>query len=86
MYLEHLQLKANPLPNMLRLLPCGRTNAWTKVWHGWNIWSRVASWDWSQAPAGSVKSALLKRFLHGLLPQQCQAIYCHLSTCLRRAC
>jgi hypothetical protein len=25
------------------------------------------------------KSALLKRFLHGLLPPHCQALYCHLS-------
>ena len=30
-------------------------------------------------PSGVGKSALLKRFLHGLLPQHCQALYCHLS-------
>jgi general secretion pathway protein A len=30
-------------------------------------------------PSGVGKSALLKRFLHGLLPQHCQALYCHLT-------
>jgi type II secretory pathway predicted ATPase ExeA len=29
--------------------------------------------------SGVGKSALLKRFLHGLLPQRCQAVYCHLT-------
>jgi general secretion pathway protein A len=29
--------------------------------------------------SGLGKSALLKRFFHGLSPQQCQAVYCHLT-------
>lgn len=30
-------------------------------------------------PSGVGKSALLKRFLHGLAPQQCETVYCHLT-------
>ena len=53
-------------------------------WHAWTTWSNAASSAWSPVPAAWA-SRLLKRFLHALQPQHCQALYCHLTLALCRA-
>jgi general secretion pathway protein A len=79
MYLEHLQLKSQPFAEHATV---------SALWQDQRMDEGLARLEYLvqsgqlgliTGPSGVGKSALLKRFLHGLLPQHCQALYCHLS-------
>lgn len=79
MYLEHLQLKSQPF---------AEHTAVAALWQDQRMEEGLARLEYLvqsgqlglvTGPSGVGKSALLKRFLHGLPPQHCQALYCHLS-------
>jgi len=79
MYLEHLQLKSQPFAEHATV---------SALWQDQRMEEGLARLEYLvqsgqlgliTGPSSVGKSALLKRFLHGLLPQHCQALYCHLS-------
>jgi len=79
MYLEHFQLKSQPFSEHAAV---------TALWQDQRMDEGLARLEFLiqcgqlglvTGPSGVGKSALLKRFLHGLLPQHCQAVYCHLT-------
>ena len=79
MYLEHFQLKSQPFAEHAAV---------SSLWQDQRMDEGLARLDYLvqsgqlglvTGPSGVGKSALLKRFLHGLLPQHCQAHYCHFS-------
>ena len=79
MYLEHFQLRSQPF--------CEHAAA-TGLWQDQRMKEGLARLDFLitmgelgmlTGPSGVGKSALLKRFLHGLTPQQCEIVYCHLT-------
>ena len=79
MYLEHLQLKSQPFAEHATV---------AALWQDQRMEEGLARLEYLvqsgqlglvTGPSGVGKSALLKRFLHGLVPQRCQALYCHLS-------
>ncbi len=79
MYLDHFQLKSQPISEHAAV---------SSLWQDPRMDEGLARLEYLiqcgqlglvTGPSGVGKSALLKRFLHGLLPQHCQAFYCHLS-------
>jgi len=79
MYLEHFQLKSQPF---------SEHTAVSALWQDQRMDEGLARLEYLiqcgqlglvTGPSGVGKSALLKRFLHDLLPQHCQALYCHLA-------
>lgn len=79
MYLEHFQLKSQPFSEHAAV---------SALWQDQRMDEGLARLDYLvqcgqlglvTGPSGVGKSALLKRFLHALQPQQCQALYCHLT-------
>lgn len=79
MYLEHFQLRSQPFSEHA---------AAPTLWQDQRLDEGLARLDYLvtcgelglvTGPSGVGKSALLKRFLHTLPPQQCQAVYCHLT-------
>ena len=79
MYLDHFQLKSQPFSEHAAV---------TALWQDQRMDEGLARLEYLiqcgqlglvTGPSGVGKSALLKRFLHGLLPQRCQAVYCHLT-------
>lgn len=79
MYLEHFQLKSQPFSEHAAV---------SALWQDPRMDEGLARLEYLvqcgqlglvTGPSGVGKSALLKRFLHALPPQQCQALYCHLT-------
>ena len=79
MYLEHFQLKSQPFSEHAAV---------SALWQDQRMHEGLARLEYLiqcgqlglvTGPSGVGKSALLKRFLHGLLPQHCQSLYCHLT-------
>lgn len=79
MYLEHFQLKSQPFAEHA---------AAAALWQDARMEEGLARLNYLVAqgelglvtgPSGVGKSALVKRFLHGLGPQQCETVYCHLA-------
>jgi len=79
MYLEHFQLQRQPF---------SEHTAIAALWQDARMDEGLARLEYLlehgalglvTGPSGVGKSALLKRFLHGRPPQQCEAIYCHLT-------
>jgi len=79
MYLEHFQLRSQPF--------CEHAAA-TGLWQDQRMKEGLARLDFLitmgelgmlTGPSGVGKSALIKRFLNGLTPQQCETVYCHLT-------
>jgi general secretion pathway protein A len=79
MYLEHFQLERQPFSEHAAVAALWQDGRMTEglarleylVGHG--VLGLVTG------PSGVGKSALLKRFLHSLAAQHCDAVYCHLS-------
>jgi general secretion pathway protein A len=79
MYLEHFELKSQPFSEHAAV---------SALWQDGRMDEGLARLEYLlqcgqlgliTGPSGVGKSALLKRFLHGMLPQHCQALYCHFS-------
>ena len=79
MYLDHFRLKYQPFSEHA---------AATALWQDPRMDQGLARLEYLvqcgqlglvTGQSGIGKSALLKRFLHGLMPQHCQAVYCHLT-------
>lgn len=79
MYLEHFQLRRQPF--------CEHAVV-DALWQDTRMDEGLARLEYLvehgtlglvTGASGVGKSALLKRFLHGLAPQQCEAVYCHLT-------
>lgn len=79
MYLEHFQLRTQPF--------CEHA-ATTALWQDSRMKEGLARLEFLATmgelgmitgPTGVGKSALVKRFLSQLTPQQCEAVYCHLT-------
>jgi general secretion pathway protein A len=77
MYLEHFQLNCQPFSEHAAV---------SALWHDQRMDEGLARLGYLvqcgqlglvTGASGVGKSALVKRFLHGLLPQHCQALYCH---------
>lgn len=77
MYLEHFRLHRQPFAEHA---------AATSLWQDARMDEGLARLEYLVShgllglltgPSGVGKSALLKRFLHGLAPQRCQFVYCH---------
>ncbi len=79
MYLDHFQLRTQPFSEHA---------AATALWQDTRMKEGLARLDFLitmgelgmlTGPSGVGKSALIKGFLSRLTPQQCEAVYCHLS-------
>jgi len=79
MYLEHFQLHHQPFSEHAAV---------AALWQDTRMDEGLARLEYLvehgtlgliTGASGVGKSALLKRFLHGLQPQQCEAVYCHLT-------
>lgn len=79
MYLEHFQLREQPFREHAAV---------SALWQDTRMDEGLARLDYLlthgslgvvTGQSGVGKSALLKRFLHGLSQQQCQSVYCHLT-------
>lgn len=79
MYLDHFQLKSQPFSEHAPV---------PALWQDPRMDEGLARLDFLvqcgqlglvTGPSGVGKSALLKRFLHGVPPQSCQPLYCHLT-------
>ena len=79
MYLQHFQLKSQPFSEHAAV---------AALWQDQRMDEGLARLEYLiqsgqlgviTGPSGVGKSALLKRFLHSMLPQKCQAFYCHFS-------
>jgi len=79
MYLEHFQLKSQPFSEHAAALALWQDTRMDEGLSRLDYLIQYGQLGVITGPSGVGKSALLKRFLHGLLPQQCQAIYCHFS-------
>ena len=79
MYLEHLQLKSQPFAEHATVAALWQDQRMDEGLARLEYLVQSGQLGLITGPSGVGKSALLKRFLHGLLPQHCQALYCHLS-------
>jgi general secretion pathway protein A len=79
MYLEHLQLKTQPFAEHAAVGALWQDQRMDEGLARLEYLLQCGQLGLVTGPSGVGKSALLKRFLHGLLPQRCQALYCHLS-------
>ena len=79
MYLEHLQLKTQPFAEHAAVAALWQDQRMDEGLARLEYLVQSGQLGLVTGPSGVCKSALLKRFLHGLLPQRCQALYCHLS-------
>ena len=79
MYIEHFQLQSQPFTEHA---------AATALWQDSRMQEGLARLEYLASmgelgmitgPTGVGKSALVKRFLSKLTPQQCEAVYCHLT-------
>lgn len=79
MYLQHFQLKYQPFSEHTTV---------GSLWSDKRMEEGLARLDYLlehgelglvTGPSGVGKSALLKRFLSGMTPQQCETVYCHLT-------
>ena len=79
MYLEHLQLKSQPFAEHAAVAALWQDQRMDEGLARLEYLLQCGQLGLITGPSGGGKSALLKRFLHGLPPQRCQALYCHLS-------
>ena len=79
MYLEHFQLKMQPFAEHAAVAALWQDQRMDEALARLEYLVEHGQLGLVTGPSGVGKSALLKRFLHALLPQHCQALYCHLS-------
>jgi len=79
MYLEHFQLKSQPFAEHASVAALWADGRMQEGLARLTYLVRHGEVGLVTGMSGVGKSALLKRFLHELGPQQCESVYCHLS-------
>lgn len=79
MYLEHFQFKNQPFSEHAAVSALWQDQRMDEALARLEYLVQCGQLGLVTGQSGVGKSALLKRFLHGLQPQHCQACYCHLS-------
>jgi general secretion pathway protein A len=79
MYLEHFHLNRQPFCEHAAVAALWQDNRMDEGLARLEYLVEHGALGLVTGPSGVGKSALLKRFLHGLAPQQCEAVYCHLT-------
>lgn len=79
MYLEHFKFQSQPFSEHAAVAALWQDGRMTEGLARLDYLVQHGELGLLTGTSGVGKSALLKRFLHGLTQQQCQAIYCHLS-------
>lgn len=79
MYLEHFQLRSQPFSEHAAAATLWRDGRMKEGLARLEFLLAMGELGMITGPSGVGKSALIKRFLSGLTPQQCEAVYCHLA-------
>ena len=79
MYLEHFHLKSQPFSEHAAVPALWQDQRMDEGLARLEYLVQCGQLGLVTGASGLGKSALLKRFFHGLPQQQCQAIYCHLT-------
>ena len=79
MYLEHFHFKSQPFSEHAAVAALWQDQRMDEGLARLEYLVQCGQLGLVTGASGLGKSALLKRFLHGLAPQQCQAVYCHLT-------
>ena len=79
MYLEHFQLKSQPFAEHAAAAALWADARMNEGLARLEYLVRHGEVGLVTGVSGVGKSALVKRFLHGLGPQQCHTVYCHLT-------
>jgi general secretion pathway protein A len=79
MYLEQFQLRTPPFSEHAAAAALWRDERMKEGLARLEFLLAMGELGVVTGPSGVGKSALLKRFLHGLTPQRCEAVYCHLA-------
>ncbi len=79
MYLEHFQLHHQPFCEHALMAALWEDNRMQEGLARLEYLIEHGTLGLVTGASGLGKSALLKRFLHGLPPQHCEAVYCHLT-------
>ena len=79
MYLEYFQLKSQPFSEHAAAAVLWQDRRMEEGLTRLEYLIQCGQLGVVTGQSGVGKSALLKRFLHGLQPQHCQALYCHFS-------
>lgn len=79
MYLDHFQLKSQPFSEHAAAAALWQDPRMNEGLARLEYLTQCGQLGLVTGPSGVGKSALLKCFFHGLQPQNCQAVYCHLT-------
>jgi len=79
MYLDHFQLRSQPFSEHAAAAALWQDQRMKEGLARLEFLTTMGELGMVTGPSGVGKSALIKRFLSGLTPQQCEAAYCHLT-------
>ena len=79
MYLDHFQLRSQPFSEHASAAALWPDQRMKEGLARLEFLTTMGELGMVTGPSGVGKSALIKRFLAGLTPQQCEAVYCHLT-------
>lgn len=79
MYLDHFQLRSQPFSEHAAAAALWQDRRMKEGLARLEFLTTLGELGLVTGPSGVGKSALVKRFLSGLTPQQCEAVYCHLA-------
>ncbi len=79
MYLEHFRLRAQPFSEHAAAVALWQDTRMKEGLARLEFLLTLGELGMVTGPSGVGKSALIKRFLNRLTPQQCEAVYCHLT-------
>ena len=79
MYLDHFQLRSQPFSEHAAAAALWQDRRMQEGLARLEFLTTLGELGLVTGPSGVGKSALVKRVLSGLTPQQCEAVYCHLA-------
>jgi general secretion pathway protein A len=79
MYLDHFQLRSQPFSEHAAAAALWQDRRMKEGLARLEFLTTLGELGLVTGPSGVGKSALIKQFLSGLTPQQCEAVYCHLA-------
>ncbi|HIQ23031.1 MAG TPA: hypothetical protein EYH34_17535 [Planctomycetes bacterium] len=79
MYLDHFRLKSQPFSEHAAATALWQDPRMDQGLDRLEYLVQCGQLGLITGQSGVGKSALLKRFFHGLMPQRCEAVYCHLT-------